>query len=94
MSTLKKLSSDDLESISYDFGEILEREVSNVISLKELEDIDLNISIDYDGNQLDVDVDLGVNFDELSAINQELLVEAIDNAYLEFDSYIDDNFRV
>ena len=94
MSTLKKLSSDDLEHISYDFGEILEREVSNVISLKELEDIDLNISIDYDGNQLDVDVDLGVNFDELSAINQELLVEAVDSAYLEFDSYIDDNFRV
>lgn len=94
MSALKKLSSDDLECISYDFGEILEREVSNVISVKELEDIDLNISVDYDGNQLDVDVDLSVDFDELSAINQELLSEAIDNAYLIFDSYIDNNYRV
>ncbi len=94
MSDLKKLSSDDLETISDNFGEILEREVSRVISTKELEDIDLNITINYDNNQLDVDVDLGVSFDELSSINQDLLLEAIDNAYLKFDSYIDDNFRV
>ena len=93
MSKLKKLSSDDLATISYDFGEILESEVSRIISTKELEDLDLDITIDYDGTQLDVDVDLGVSFDELSEINQDLLNEAIDEAYLKFDSYIDDNFR-
>ena len=93
MSKLKKLSSEDLATISYDFGEILEREVSRVISTKELEDLDLDITINYDDAQLDVDVDLGVSFDELSQINQDLLNEAIDSAYLKFDSYIDDNFR-
>jgi hypothetical protein len=93
MSKLKKLSSDDLATISYDFGEILESEVSRIISTKELEDLDLDITINYDGEQLDVDVDLGVSFDELSEINQDLLNEAIDEAYLKFDSYIDDNFR-
>ena len=93
MSKLKKLSDDDLATISYDFGEILEREVSRVISTKELEDLDLDITINYDGTQLDVDVDLGVLFDELSEINQDSLNEAVDEAYLKFDSYIDENFR-
>ena len=93
MSKLKKLSDDDLATISYDFGEILELEVSRVISTKELEDLDLDITINYDDAQLDVDVDLGVLFDELSEINQDSLNEAVDEAYLKFDSYIDDNFR-
>ena len=93
MSKLKKLSSDDLATISYDFGEILEHEVSRVISTKELEDLDLDIVLNYENDQLDVDVDLGVSFDELSEINQDLLNEAVDEAYLKFDSYIDENFR-
>ena len=93
MSKLKKLSSDDLNNISADFGEILEIEVSKVISTKELEDIDLDITLNYENDQLDVDVDLGVLFDELSEINQDMLSEAIDEAYLKFDSYIDEYYR-
>ena len=93
MSKLKKLSSEDLDTISTDFGEILEKEVSRVISVKELEDLNLDITINYENAQLDVDVDLGVDFDELSEIDQNLLMEAVDEAYLKFDSYIDDNFR-
>ncbi len=93
MSKLKKLSSQDLNTISTDFGEILEVEVSKVISTKELEDLDLDIELNYENNQLDVDVDLGVSFDELSEINQDMLNEAVEEAYLKFDSYIDDNFR-
>ena len=93
MSKLKKLSSDDLTTISEDFGEILEKEVSRVISVKELEDLNLDITINYENAQLDVDVDLGVDFDELSEIDQNLLSEAVDEAYLKFDSYIDENFR-
>ena len=93
MSKLKKLSSQDLDTISTDFGEILEIEVSKVISTNELEDLDLDIVLNYENDQLDVDVDLGVSFDQLSEINQDMLNEAIENAYLKFDSYIDDNFR-
>ena len=93
MSKLKKLSSDDLTTISEDFGEILEKEVSRVISVKELENLNLDITINYENAQLDVDVDLGVDFDELSEIDQNLLMEAVDEAYLKFDSYIDDNLR-
>ena len=93
MSKLKKLSSQDLATISDDFGEILEKEVSKNISTKELDDFDLDIVINYEDNQLDVDVDVGVTFDKLSDITQNQIVESIDEAYLKFDSYIDDNYR-
>ena len=93
MSKLKKLSPEDLSTISDDFGEILEREVSKNIPTKEVEDLDLDIIINYENNQLDVDVDVGVLFDALSEINQDQIMKAIDEAYLKFDSYIDENFR-
>ena len=93
MSKLKILSQDDLSTISDDFGEILEREVSKNISTKEIEDLDLDIIINYENNQLAVDIDVGVLFDELSEINQDQIMKSIDDAYLKFDSYIDENFR-
>ena len=93
MSKLKKLSQDDLSTISDDFGEILENEISKALPSKEIEDLDLDIIINYENDQLDVDVDVGVLFDELSEISQEQIMNAIDEAYLKFDSYIDDNFR-
>ncbi|MDO5831864.1 MAG: DUF3194 domain-containing protein [Methanobrevibacter sp.] len=93
MSKLKLLSQDDLATISDDFGEILEREVSKALPAKEIEDLDLDIVLNYEDNQLDVDVDVGVLFDELSEISKEQISNAIDEAYLKFDSYIDDNFR-
>ena len=86
MSKLKKLSQDDLSTISDDFGEILEREVSKNISTKEVEDLDLDIIINYENDQLDVDVDVGVLFDALSDINQDQIMKATDGAYLKFDS--------
>ena len=94
MSKLKVLTNDDLSKILDDFGEILENEVSKSISVKELEDLDLDIVISYDNEQLDVDVDVGVLFDELSEIDQDQISKAIDEAYLRFDSYIDENYRV
>ena len=94
MSKLKVLTQEDLSKISEDFGEIWGQEVSKAISTKELEDLDLDIVLSYDNEQLDVDVDVGVIFDELSEISQDQITKAIDEAYLKFDSYIDDNFRV
>ncbi len=94
MSKLKVLTQDDLATISDDFGEILENEISKALPSKEIEDLDLDILLNYENNQLDVDVDVGVSFDELSEINQEQIAQAIDEAYIKFDSYIDENFRV
>ena len=94
MSKLKVLTQDDLATISDDFGDILESEVSKALPAKEIEDLDLDILLNYEDNQLDVDVNVGVSFDELSEITQEQIAKAIDEAYLRFDSYIDENFRV
>ena len=63
------------------------------ISTKEIEDLDLDITVNYENNQLDVDVDVGILFDELSEISQDQIMKAIDEAYLQFDSYIDENYR-
>lgn len=89
---LKQLTDDDLVAISDKFGEILNFEVSKRISLKEVEDLDLDIAVNYQNKQLDVSVDVGLAFDELSDINQESLNKAIDEAYLKFDSFIEDNY--
>lgn len=62
--------------------------------MKELEDLDLDIILNYENEQLDVDVNVGVLFDELSEITQDQVMQSIDEAYLKFDSYIDDNFRM
>ena len=93
MSKLKILSQDDLSTISDKFGEILEKEVSKSVSMKELEDLDLDIVLNYENEQLDVNVDVGLLFDELSEITQDQVMQAIDEAYLEFDSYIDNNVK-
>ncbi len=94
MSKLKILSQDDLATISDAFGEILQGEISKALPSKEIEDLDLDILLNYENKQLDVDVDVGVLFDELSEITQDQVAQAIDEAYVKFDSYIDDNFRV
>lgn len=86
---LKQLTDNDLAYISDEFGEILNSEIIKKIPLKELEDIDLDIKIDYDDGQLDVFVDVGIFFDELSHINQENLNDSIDRAYLKFDEFIE-----
>ena len=94
MSKLKQLTPEDLAVISDSFGEILEGEISKALPAKEIEDLDLDIVFNYENSQLDVDVDVGVSFDELSEITQDQISQAIDEAYLKFDSYIDENFRV
>ena len=94
MSKLKQLSGDDLEEISNHFGEILNHEVSKLLPSKEIEDLDLDITINYEDNQLDVDVDVNLLLDALCDINESQLSKVIDDAYLIFDEYIDNNYRV
>ncbi|MDO5849379.1 MAG: DUF3194 domain-containing protein [Methanobrevibacter sp.] len=93
MSKLKTLSDDDLISISENFSEFLNIEISKRVSIKELDDIDLGITINYENDQLDVSVDVDLLFDELTDISEESLNMAVDNAYERLDSFIDENFR-
>ncbi|MCF0225879.1 MAG: DUF3194 domain-containing protein [Methanobrevibacter sp.] len=93
MSKLKILNDADLLTISEDFSDILTSEISKRVSIKDLDDIDLGISINYVNKQLDVFVDVDILFDELTDISEDSLNQAIDQAYVRLDEYIDEKFR-
>ena len=90
----KKFQKEQIDSLKLTLEERDKQIEKDKSALKELEDLDLDITLNYENKQLDVDVDVGVLFDELSQITQDQIMQAIDEAYMKFDSYIDDNFRV
>ena len=96
VSKLKKLSQDDLDNISDFFVAVVEKKIlSSVKSQKEILAMDVNINIDYndESEQLDIDVDVDIDTDELSNLSDERINQLIDEAYVELDDYIDENFR-
>lgn len=95
-SKLKKLSQDDLDDISDFFAGVVEKKIfSSVKSQKEILTMDVNIKIDYndENEKLDIDVDVDIDTDELSNLSDERIDKAIDDAYLELDEYINENYR-
>lgn len=93
MSKLKKLNDEDLITISDTFGDFLEEEISKIVSTKELEDIDLGIVANYLNNQLDVSCNVELLFDELTEVSNDSLENAIDEAYLKLDNFIENNYK-
>lgn len=93
MSKLKKLNDEDLITISDTFRDFLEEEISKIVSTKELEDIDLGIVADYLDDQLDVSCNVELLFDELTEVSNDSLENAIDEAYLKLDNFIENNYK-
>lgn len=93
MFKLKKLNDEDLITISDTFGDFLEEEISKIVSTKELEDIDLGIVADYLDDQLDVSCNVELLFDELTEVSNDSLENAIDEAYLKLDNFIENNYK-
>ena len=93
MSKLKKINDEDLITISDTFGDFLEEEISKIVSTKELEDIDLGIVANYLDDQLDVSCNVELLFDELTEVSNDSLENAIDEAYLKLDNFIENNYR-
>lgn len=93
MSKLKKLNDEDLITISDTFGGFLEEEISKIVSTKELEDIDLGIVANYLNDQLDVSCNVELLFDELTEVSNDSLENAIDEAYLKLDNFIENNYK-
>lgn len=93
MSKLKKLNDEDLITISDTFGDFLEEEISKIVSTKELEDIDLGIVANYLNDQLDVSCNVELLFDELTEVSNDSLENAIDEAYLKLDNFIENNYN-
>jgi len=93
MSKIKKLNDEDLITISDTFGDFLEEEISKIVSTKELEDIDLGIVANYLDDQLDVSCNVELLFDELTEVSNDSLENAIDEAYLKLDNFIENNYK-
>lgn len=93
MSKLKKLNDEDLITISDTFGDFLEEEISKIVSTKELKDIDLGIVANYLNDQLDVSCNVELLFDELTEVSNDSLENAIDEAYLKLDNFIENNYK-
>ena len=96
VSKLKKLSQDDLDDISDFFASVVEKKIFRAVkSQKEILTMDVNINIDYNdkNEKLDIDVDVDIDTDELSNLSDERINQAIDDAYLELDEYINVNYR-
>ena len=84
---------EDLITISDTFGDFLEEEISKIVSTKELEDIDLGIVANYLNDQLDVSCNVELLFDELTEVSNDSLENAIDEAYLKLDNFIENNYK-
>lgn len=93
MSKIKKLTDNDLTIISEAFSRIVEEELSNNISSKELINEDITIDVSYEDEQLDVSLDIAVDVDALSDVEKDNIVKITDAAFVKFDQYIDENFR-
>ena len=86
VSTLKKLSEDDLADISDYFSNLIYKKINYTVdSPKEI--------INMDVDMLDVDVDVDIQPDELSSLSDEIIEELIDESYDELDEYINENYR-
>ena len=68
-------------------------EISKIVSTKELEDIDLGIVANYLNDQLDVSCNVELLFDELTEVSNDSLENAIDEAYLKLDNFIENNYK-
>ena len=93
MSNLKKLNDNDLNIIVEAFSRIVEEELSNNISSKEVINEDIDIDVSYEDEQLDVNLDVNVDVDALSEVEKENIEKIIDIAFEKLDHYIDENFR-
>jgi uncharacterized alkaline shock family protein YloU len=90
LSKLKRLSSEDLDTISEFTSSAAENFIFKKISKKEV--MDFNVDVDYE-DELNVDVEVHIVFDELSNASNEIAQEAVDHALEELGKFLDDNYR-
>jgi len=93
MSKLKKLSKEDLNTILEFFLSSLDNNLLNNINFKEINDLNLDVKLNYLDNKLDVDLDIGIDLDTLSDIDSKNVNIAIDKSYADLDSFIEGNFK-
>ena len=85
---MKKLTDEDLNKISEIAVLSAQDFVFAKVSKKEINDIDINVKLDYDEG-LDVNITVDIVFDNLSSVDTEIADEAADHALLEIEKFLD-----
>ena len=88
MSKLKKLTDEDLDKISEIAVSSAQDFVLSKVSKKEINDIDINVELNYN-DRLDVNITVDIVFDDLSSADPEIADEAADHALLEIEKFLD-----
>ena len=93
MKKLKKLTQEDLDTISEYFSDIANEIILAKIPQKEILDLDLKIDAIYDDGELDFNIDVDIALDELSKIKNDDIELAIEESYSKLDVFIDEKYR-
>ncbi len=95
MKKIKNLSENDLNDISDFLSNEINKEISKILSNKEIINLEINIETVFDDKDknLDVDADVNVETDGLRDIPKETIQETIDIAYKKLDNYIEANYK-
>ena len=87
MSKLRKLTDEDLNKISEIAVLSAQDFIFAEVSKKEINDIDINVKLDYDEG-LDVNIIVDIVFDDLSSVDTKIADEAADHALLEIEKFL------
>ena len=88
MGKLRKLTDEDLDKISEIAVSSAQDFVLSKVSKKEINDIDINVELNYN-DSLDVNVIVDIVFDELSSRDPKIADKAADHALLEIEKFLD-----
>ena len=88
MGKLKKLTDEDLDKISEIAVSAAQDFVLAKVSKKEIDDIDINVELNYEDG-LDVNITVDIVFDDLSVADPKIADEAADHALLEMEKFLD-----
>jgi hypothetical protein len=89
---MRKLTDQELDEISDMAVETVEEYIFSRISKKEILDLHINAEISYEDG-LDVDIQVELDIDLLSRVDEEKIVkEAVDSALEKLDNFIKEKY--
>lgn len=85
---MRKLTNQELDELSEIATKAAENFIFSNISKKEIADLNINLELNYE-DTLDVDITIDLDLDELSSVNENIIVEkAIDEALDKISEFI------
>jgi hypothetical protein len=89
---LKNLTQEDLNQISDFISSSAQNFISQKVSQKEINDLDIKVELSYD-EKLEVDITIDLSLDDLSSASPDIVDEAIEHSFEVLEPFLDLNFR-